>query len=792
MRILFLAGIIGWAGVVSAQEDTRVLVGSADDNTILYVAIAGLFSLLAVGVFGYILWKFRQLRTEALEREAPKVFTQVLRLVVAGFVIVTIMGIALSYFSLSVIKRGITRDLEKNLVTLITSANHRLDAWTQQQAAFLSRAARDPQLVSATRDLILGQYPRSLLNDPKVEELRAFFNGLFREFNATGFYIVTPQGINIATETDINKGWKNIIAEQKPDLLARVFAGETLFIAPLTSEIPLPGISTPELTLPPAMFFAVPVQEIGRAPMAVLVVRVNPAVELTRLLALSRFRSSGETYAFNTDGFLLSDIRFKDQVKQLGLVPEPFQVPFNLELLDPGGNLLAGYRPTVERRRLPHTLPVLNSLAITLMGMGTGTSDIVVNTIGYNDYRGVNVFGAWVWNYDLDLGIVSKIDANEALGHFFEVRFLMLLVLVSTLSLTGIGILIAAVHGKKANDVLARSRDELEAQVADRTAALKENQERFAVLMVASIRGIRERKSADERFKVLFEQSSDAHVLFGENGIIDCNSAAIQLMGAKDKSDLLSRHPAEFSPQHQPDGRLSAEKAKEMDALANENGHHRFDWVHRRLDGTEFPVEVSLTPVTLENRQVLLVVWHDLTERKRMEDALKQEQKRLQDILDTSPVGVAFSSGQRLGFVNPKFRQMFGADVGRRSPDLHVDSQKSDDLIRRLAAGEEMEHLETRMKDRTGQVRDILASFMSISYEGRDGTLAWMLDITDRKRSEQEIREKLEELTRFRRLVVGREEKMIELKTEINGLLKKAGLPEKYNRLRKEMMDETP
>ena len=58
--------------------------------------------------------------------------------------------------------------------------------------------------------------------------------------------------------------------------------------------------------------------------------------------------------------------------------------------------------------------------------------------------------------------------------------------------------------------------------------------------------------------------------------------------------------------------------------LAREKGYHRFDWTHRKMDGEEFPVEVTLTPVVLEGRPALLVVWHDLTERKRMEEEIRR------------------------------------------------------------------------------------------------------------------------------------------------------------------------
>ncbi len=132
-----------------------------------------------------------------------------------------------------------------------------------------------------------------------------------------------------------------------------------------------------------------------------------------------------------------------------------------------------------------------------------------------------------------------------------------------------------------------------------------------------------ELKASMERFRVLFEQSSDAHLIFGDEGIIDCNDAASRMLRYDSREDLLASHPAAFSPEVQPDGQRSEEKSMEMDAIARRDGYHRFEWTHRRKDGEDFLVEVTLTPVELAGETVLLAVWHDLTERKLVEDALR-------------------------------------------------------------------------------------------------------------------------------------------------------------------------
>ena len=138
-----------------------------------------------------------------------------------------------------------------------------------------------------------------------------------------------------------------------------------------------------------------------------------------------------------------------------------------------------------------------------------------------------------------------------------------------------------------------------------------------------------DRKRAEEKFRVLFERSTDAHLLFDETGIIDCNNAAVDMLRCSDKQQLLSLHPAALSPEFQPDGRRSLEKCVEMDRIAREQGFHRFEWLHRRMDGEDFSVEVTLNPVTLNGRPVLLVVWHDITEQKLAAQILLDQNAKL-------------------------------------------------------------------------------------------------------------------------------------------------------------------
>ncbi len=128
---------------------------------------------------------------------------------------------------------------------------------------------------------------------------------------------------------------------------------------------------------------------------------------------------------------------------------------------------------------------------------------------------------------------------------------------------------------------------------------------------------------SEEHVQILFNLSSDAHLMFDGGGISDCNAAALHMLGYDKRADIVGLHPAVLSPEFQPDGSRSDEKSARMDGLARQRGKHRFEWLHRRRTGESFPVEVVLTHVPLPGRSQFLCVWHDLTERKQHEQMLQ-------------------------------------------------------------------------------------------------------------------------------------------------------------------------
>ena len=156
---------------------------------------------------------------------------------------------------------------------------------------------------------------------------------------------------------------------------------------------------------------------------------------------------------------------------------------------------------------------------------------------------------------------------------------------------------------------------------------------------IGVVRDITDRKQAEQtlrdsetRHRTLFESSSDAVMTLAPPlwKFTCCNPATVRMFGAKDDAAFTSLGPWQVSPEVQPDGRPSAEKAKAMIGTAMREGSHFFEWTHRRLSGEEFPAAVLLTRTEQAEEVILQATVRDITAQKRAEEALTQFNQQLE------------------------------------------------------------------------------------------------------------------------------------------------------------------
>jgi PAS domain S-box-containing protein len=126
-----------------------------------------------------------------------------------------------------------------------------------------------------------------------------------------------------------------------------------------------------------------------------------------------------------------------------------------------------------------------------------------------------------------------------------------------------------------------------------------------------------------------------------EDRFIECNQSALDMLGISEKKLFIGSSPLDISPEYQPDGRLSAEAAPDYIAKAHREGHFRFEWMVRRVDGTAILLEVSLLPIMFKGEEMLHITWRDITERKQLDNTIRESERQLRAILDATPFPVA-------------------------------------------------------------------------------------------------------------------------------------------------------
>ena len=106
-------------------------------------------------------------------------------------------------------------------------------------------------------------------------------------------------------------------------------------------------------------------------------------------------------------------------------------------------------------------------------------------------------------------------------------------------------------------------------------------------------------RQSEARFRKIFRESRSPVFLMEDERFIDANPAALELLGYESLEEIQGNTPEQISPKYQPDGKLSAEKAKEIRKIVSRHGSHRFEWEHLKKGRYPFICRSDVDPYTL-------------------------------------------------------------------------------------------------------------------------------------------------------------------------------------------------
>lgn len=330
-------------------------------------------------------------------------------------IIAVVLLSTIGYGVSSAIRTTIRGNLSSSLQTLLDVETAMLETWFHVQESTAESAANGLRVRQLSYEL-LEELPTAIAPPdsttpapvPSVDDARrALLHELSPVMSSHQYigYLLADKNHRIVAASSTELIGREDITELE-SLLAKTLDGHTSVCPPFLSVDAIKDHTGRVRTGVPNMFVSAPIRDERFQVVGVLAFQFRPELKFTEILQLGQLGRTGETYAFDRNGQMISNSRFDEELIMSGLLPDrpDSRSLLNIDVRDPGVDLTSGDRPAARRSEQPLTEMVTKAVA--------GNDGISMEP--YRDYRGVFVVGAWKWLEKYDMGIATEVDYTEA------------------------------------------------------------------------------------------------------------------------------------------------------------------------------------------------------------------------------------------------------------------------------------------------------------------------------------------------------------------------------------------
>lgn len=471
----------------------------------------------------------------------------------------------------------------RTLETVLRNTRQRFELWAQSRENDARVWAENGRVQAALEELASLPVPAALAASPQQEWMRDTVGPWLTEYGYRGFTLMAPNGSTLASMRDDDLGQPSLVL----DLVnaSRLASAGVVLTRPHIVDVIDSTDSAARAVDEEILMYAVATVRDGDELLGYLALRIDPLSEYTATFRVGRTGVSGETFAIDSEGRLLTETRYGEELVEADLLVAGHPSILHVEIRDPGVDVTMGGIPARPYADWPLTEA---ALGVTTEGQGH-------NLQGYRDMRGVLVMGAWDWDPARDIGIITEVELGEAMAGANQARAVLRVFAVAM----ALSFILLAVLFSAHRSITRR-----------RALATHEANQRLSQILMTAAEGI--------------------YGIDGDGVVTFINPRACSMLGYRE-DELIGKTMHAIVHHSRRDGSLFPREECPIHCagVPAESPDGDVFWTK---NGQPIPIESASSPIDPNDKSIgAVVTFRDVTNRKRDELALRryaQELKR--------------------------------------------------------------------------------------------------------------------------------------------------------------------